>query len=82
MRQVDLKALIAYSSIGHIGLFVGGAITNNVWGWQGGLLMLLGHGLCSPALFAIANVNYESVGSRSILLIKGLISFFPFLTFL
>nr|YP_006303252.1 NADH dehydrogenase subunit 4 [Zygeupolia rubens]ADZ05379.1 NADH dehydrogenase subunit 4 [Zygeupolia rubens] len=81
LRQVDLKALIAYSSIGHMGMFVGGVMSNNVWGWQGGFLMLLGHGLCSPALFALANVNYESVGSRSVMLTKGLISFFPFLAF-
>nr|YP_002995762.1 NADH dehydrogenase subunit 4 [Lineus viridis]ACO40321.1 NADH dehydrogenase subunit 4 [Lineus viridis] len=80
LRQVDLKGLIAYSSIGHMSLFVGGVLTNNSWGWQGGLLMLLAHGLCSPAMFALANVSYESVGSRSMLLIKGVLSFFPFLT--
>lgn len=45
-------------------------------------MMLLGHGLCSPALFALANINYESIGSRSILLTKGLLSVFPFLSFL
>lgn len=44
--------------------------------------MLLAHGLCSPAIFALANVRYESVGSRSLLMTKGLISFFPFFTFL
>lgn len=41
--------------------------------------MLLGHGLCSPGLFALANIGYESVGSRSLVLNKGFISFFPFL---
>nr|YP_010146835.1 NADH dehydrogenase subunit 4 [Yininemertes pratensis]QQP01064.1 NADH dehydrogenase subunit 4 [Yininemertes pratensis] len=82
LRQVDLKALIAYSSVGHMGFFVGGVMSNNVWGWQGGLLMLLGHGLCSSAMFALANISYESVGSRSMLLTKGFLSYFPFLTFL
>jgi NADH-ubiquinone oxidoreductase chain 4 len=80
LRQVDLKGLIAYSSVGHMGLFVGGIFRNNIWGWQGGLLMLLGHGLCSSGMFALANVNYERVGSRRILLNKGLLSLFPFLT--
>lgn len=80
LRQVDLKALIAYSSIGHISLFVGGVIRNNCWGFQGGLMMLLAHGLCSPAIFALANVGYERVGSRRVLLTKGFISFFPFLS--
>ena len=80
LRQIDLKALVAYSSIGHIGLFVGGVIRYNRWGWEGGFLMLLGHGLCSPALFALANIGYESVGSRRLVLNKGFISFFPFLS--
>ena len=44
--------------------------------------MLLGHGLCSPAIFALANINYESVGSRRVLLTKGFISVFPFLSLL
>lgn len=43
--------------------------------------MLLAHGLCSPAIFALANMRYERVGSRRITLVKGLISFFPFMTF-
>lgn len=80
LRQVDLKGLIAYSSVGHMGIFVAGVLRNNVWGWQGGLLMLLGHGLCSSGMFALANVNYERVGSRSMLLTKGILSVFPFLS--
>ena len=44
--------------------------------------MLLGHGLCSPAMFALANVNYESVGSRRMLLSKGFLSLFPFFSLL
>ncbi len=45
-------------------------------------MMLLGHGLCSSAIFALANVSYESVGSRRMILIKGFVSVFPFLTLL
>jgi len=82
LRQVDMKGLIAYSSIGHMGVFVAGVFRNNVWGWQGGLLMLLAHGLCSPAMFALANVRYERVGSRRILLTKGLLCVFPFVAML
>ena len=65
-----------------MGLFVSGVFSNNVWGWQGGFLMLLGHGLCSPAMFALASITYESVGSRRIVLRKGLLSVFPFVSFL
>nr|AZL92897.1 NADH dehydrogenase subunit 4 [Parborlasia corrugatus] len=79
LRQVDLKGLIAYSSVGHMGIFVAGIFSNNVWGLSGGLLMLLAHGLCSSAMFALANVGYESVGSRSMVLSKGFLSLFPLL---
>jgi len=44
--------------------------------------MLLGHGLCSSAMFALANVGYERLGTRRMLLTKGLLSIFPFLAFL
>lgn len=79
LRQTDIKGLIAYSSIGHIRIFVGGVFSNNIWGWQGGLIMLLAHGFCSPAIFALANVSYEMVGSRSMLLTKGFLSLSPVL---
>nr|YP_009162846.1 NADH dehydrogenase subunit 4 [Micrura bella]AKT74022.1 NADH dehydrogenase subunit 4 [Micrura bella] len=81
LRQVDMKGLIAYSSVGHMGFLVGGVMSNNVWGWQGGLLMMLSHGLCSSGLFALANVCYEKVGSRSMLMTKGFLSLYPFLSF-
>nr|YP_010303567.1 NADH dehydrogenase subunit 4 [Quasilineus sinicus]QXO02039.1 NADH dehydrogenase subunit 4 [Quasilineus sinicus] len=80
LRQVDMKGLIAYSSVGHMGFFVGGAMSSNVWGWQGGLLMMLGHGLCSSGLFALANISYEQIGSRSMVMTKGFLSVYPFLS--
>nr|YP_009131675.1 NADH dehydrogenase subunit 4 [Micrura ignea]AJY78583.1 NADH dehydrogenase subunit 4 [Micrura ignea] len=79
LRQVDLKALIAYSSVGHMGFFVGGVLSGSYWGWQGGLLMMIAHGLCSSALFSLANISYESVGSRSMVLVKGFAGVFPFM---
>nr|YP_009003686.1 NADH dehydrogenase subunit 4 [Iwatanemertes piperata]AHB53111.1 NADH dehydrogenase subunit 4 [Iwatanemertes piperata] len=80
LRQVDMKGLIAYSSVGHMGFFVGGVMSGNVWGWQGSLLMMLGHGLCSSGLFALANISYEQVGSRSMIMTKGFLSVYPFLS--
>lgn len=76
LRQVDLKALIAYSSVGHIGLLVVGLFSGSVIGWLGAFLVMFSHGLCSPALFALANVRYESVHSRGLLINKGLINIF------
>ncbi len=76
LRQVDLKALIAYSSVGHIGLLVVGLFSGSILGWLGSFVVMLSHGLCSPALFALANVSYESVHSRGLLINKGLINIF------
>lgn len=81
IRQTDLKSLIAYSSVRHIGLVTGGIIANTSWGWTGALLLIIAHGLCSSGLFAIANITYESTQTRSMLITKGLIRLFPIITF-
>lgn len=77
MRQIDIKRLIAYSSVIHIGLIVVGILVYCVTGWLGAALMILAHGLSSPGIFAIANFNYEITGSRIIPLQKGLITLYP-----
>lgn len=77
IRQTDLKSLIAYSSVGHIGLLTAGTITQTTWGWSGRLTIIIAHGLCSSALFALANITYETTNTRSIFLTKGLISISP-----
>lgn len=79
-RQSDLKSLIAYSSVGHMGLMVAGALINSVWGFQAALAIIIAHGLSSSALFVIANINYELTHTRSLFLIKGLIVLAPTLT--
>ena len=81
VRQTDLKSLIAYSSVGHIGLIAGGILSNTSWGWEAALTIILAHGLCSSALFAIANMTYESTNTRSLFLTKGLIIYFPAISF-
>nr|YP_009871075.1 NADH dehydrogenase subunit 4 [Phascolosoma similis]QKS32587.1 NADH dehydrogenase subunit 4 [Phascolosoma similis] len=80
LRQTDFKALIAYSSVGHMGLVAGGLFSNITWGWQGALAMSIAHGLCSSALFALANMLYTTTQTRSLFLIKGLQTFFPVMT--
>nr|AXA45265.1 NADH dehydrogenase subunit 4 [Cochlespira sp. MNHN IM 2013-19079] len=76
-RQVDLKSLIAYSSIGHMSLMLAGAFSNSSWGWSGALVLMLSHGFCSSALFALANYTYEKTHSRSLFLSKGMLMFLP-----
>jgi len=81
LRQVDLKSLIAYSSVGHIGLVIGGVISNQSWGWYGALAIIVAHGLVSSGLFALGNITYEVFQTRSLYMIKGLLSVLPRLSF-
>lgn len=75
-----MKSLVAYSSVAHIGLVIGGLVAGNVWGAAGGLVMILGHGLCSSALFILVNVIYERRGRRSLIINRGLINLAPRMT--
>nr|ALO70603.1 NADH deshydrogenase subunit 4 [Staphylinidae sp. 2 EF-2015] len=77
LRQSDMKSLIAYSSVSHMSLVMGGILTLNYWGSCGALVMMLAHGLCSSGLFCLANINYERLLSRSLFLNKGLINLLP-----
>nr|YP_010713876.1 NADH dehydrogenase subunit 4 [Glyphocrangon regalis]WDD39096.1 NADH dehydrogenase subunit 4 [Glyphocrangon regalis] len=77
LRQVDMKSLIAYSSVAHMGLVLCGVIMGSWWGLSGAVVMMIGHGLCSSGLFCLANMVYERLGSRSLLISKGLLSFMP-----
>nr|WFP43274.1 NADH dehydrogenase subunit 4 [Tegrolcinia mirotibialis] len=80
LRQSDLKSLIAYSSVAHMGLVLGGIITMNYWGISSSYSMMLAHGLCSSGMFCLANITYERLGSRSLLINKGLMGFMPSMT--
>lgn len=81
-RINDLKALIAYSSVAHMGLVVSGLVTYFIWGYYGGLLIIISHGLSSSGLFCIVNLYYERTSSRRIYLNKGLLFLFPSFSFL
>nr|UOX27629.1 NADH dehydrogenase subunit 4 [Nippolachnus piri] len=79
--QSDLKILIAYSSVVHMGLVIIGLLTLNNWGYCGSLVLMFGHGLCSSGLFCLSNICYIRFKSRSIFLNSGLINIFPYLSF-
>lgn len=80
LRQTDLKSLIAYSSVSHIGLVVGGILIQTPWGFTGALILIIAHGLTSSALFCLANTNYERTHSRTIVLARGLQIALPLIT--
>nr|QHT64986.1 NADH dehydrogenase subunit 4 [Bhawania goodei] len=80
MRQTDIKSLIAYSSVGHMGILIAGLMSCSIWGYQGALLMMIAHGLCSSGMFAIANMMYEFTKTRSMYMTKGMLTLFPTMT--
>nr|CAM32004.1 NADH dehydrogenase 4 [Gadus finnmarchicus] len=80
LRQTDLKSLIAYSSVSHMGLVAGGILIQTPWGFTGALILMIAHGLASSALFCLANTNYERTHSRTMLLARGLQIALPLMT--
>nr|YP_010385253.1 NADH dehydrogenase subunit 4 [Anatrichus pygmaeus]UPM51789.1 NADH dehydrogenase subunit 4 [Anatrichus pygmaeus] len=80
LRQTDLKSLIAYSSVAHMGIVLSGLMTMNFWGMCGSLSLMIAHGLCSSGLFCLANISYERLGSRSLLINSGMLNFMPSMT--
>nr|ASL06216.1 NADH dehydrogenase subunit 4 [Lymantria dispar dispar] len=75
--QVDIKSLIAYSSVAHMSMVISGIMIMNYWGFLGSYIMMIGHGLCSSGMFCLANILYERLHSRSLYINKGLMNFMP-----
>nr|UBI44009.1 NADH dehydrogenase subunit 4 [Eysarcoris montivagus] len=78
--QVDIKSLIAYSSVAHMSLVICGIMSYTSYGFIGSLVMMIGHGFCSSALFCLANIIYERSGSRSLFINKGYLMMMPSLS--
>nr|ACI31696.1 NADH dehydrogenase subunit 4 [Spizella atrogularis] len=77
LRQVDLKSLIAYSSVSHMGLVVAATMIQTQWAFSGAMILMISHGLTSSMLFCLANTNYERTHSRILLLTRGLQPLLP-----
>nr|WEI30824.1 NADH dehydrogenase subunit 4 [Rhipicephalus sanguineus] len=77
LYQNDIKSLIAYSSVSHMGITLAGCVTFQLHTSFGMLMMMIGHGLCSSGLFCLSNMIYERLHTRSIMMIKGMILIFP-----
>nr|AQP29359.1 NADH dehydrogenase subunit 4 [Microtermes sp. E16] len=80
MRQTDLKSLIAYSSVAHMSMVIGGIMTLSYWGVCSSYVLMVAHGLCSSGLFCLSNISYERFGSRSLLVNSGLMNLMPSMT--
>jgi len=77
VRQIDLKRIIAYSSIAHMNFLVGGLFSNNLQGISGSLLLQIAHGLSSSALFICIGVLYERYHTRNLYYYRGISSVMP-----
>nr|YP_009144002.1 NADH dehydrogenase subunit 4 [Tregellasia capito]AJA05379.1 NADH dehydrogenase subunit 4 [Tregellasia capito] len=77
LRQIDLKSLIAYSSVSHMGLVVAATMIQTQWAFSGAMMLMISHGLTSSMLFCLANTNYERTHSRILLLTRGLQPLLP-----
>nr|YP_009974402.1 NADH dehydrogenase subunit 4 [Chanohirata hamata]QNJ33332.1 NADH dehydrogenase subunit 4 [Chanohirata hamata] len=77
MLQGDMKCLVAYSSVAHMGLCIMGLMTMTSWGLWGSFLLMLSHGFCSSGLFYMVNIFYCRSLSRSFYVNKGLLMYMP-----
>ena len=75
--QDDMKKLIAYSSIAHMGFVTIGAFTGTVQGIEGSIFTMLSHGIVSAALFLIVGVIYDRIHTREISAYGGLVDRMP-----
>jgi NADH-ubiquinone oxidoreductase chain 4 len=77
LRQIDLKSIIAYSSIGHMGIVVLGIFSNTLQGIEGAILLMLSHGLISPALFILVGCLYDRGHTRNLKYFRGIVMIMP-----
>ena len=81
LMQEDMKKLIAYSSVAHMGFVTIGIFTFNTQGIEGGIFQMLSHGIVSAALFLVVGVVYDRIHSREIAHYGGLVNRMPVYAF-
>jgi NADH-quinone oxidoreductase subunit M len=76
-RQLDMKKLIAYSSVAHMGFVTMGIFAGTLQGIQGAIFQMLSHGVISGALFLCVGVVYDRMHTREIAFYGGLVNRMP-----
>ncbi|MCF6276141.1 MAG: NADH-quinone oxidoreductase subunit M, partial [Robiginitomaculum sp.] len=76
-RQTDMKKLIAYSSVAHMGFVTMGIFALNMQGVQGAIFQMISHGIVSGALFFAVGVIYERMHTREIAFYGGIVKYMP-----
>ena len=82
LMQEDMKKLIAYSSVAHMGYVTLGIFTFTKQGIEGSIFQMISHGLISAALFLCVGVLYDRLNSRMINTYGGLVNYLPIYSFL
>nr|YP_009325916.1 NADH dehydrogenase subunit 4 [Vertebrata lanosa]APC24957.1 NADH dehydrogenase subunit 4 [Vertebrata lanosa] len=77
LRQIDLKKIIAYSSISHMGFVTLGIFSLNLNGIEGSIVLMLSHGLISSAMFFCIGILYDRYGTRILKYYSGLVQVMP-----
>ena len=80
IRQVDLKRIIAYSSVAHMNLGVLGIFSGNVQGVSGAIFLMIAHGIVSSGLFFLVGVLYDKYHTRLLYYYGGLVQTMPLLS--
>ena len=81
LMQEDMKKLIAYSSVAHMGFVTIGIFTLTRQGIEGGIMQMISHGLVSAALFLCVGVIYDRIHTRQIVRYGGLVNRMPIYAF-
>ena len=82
LAQEDMKKLIAYSSVAHMGFVTMGCFAANQQGIEGAIFQMLSHGVVSAALFLVVGIVYDRIHSREISTYGGLVHRMPFYAFI
>lgn len=81
VRQIDLKRIVAYSSVAHMNLIVIGIFSFNFLALEGALLQSISHGFVAGALFFLIGILYSRYHTRSIFYYGGLVQVMPLFSF-
>jgi len=83
LRTIDIKEIIAYSSVGHAAIYLMGSFSNSIQGIEGAILLGLAHGLVSPGLFICAGgILYDRTHTRLITYYRGMTQIMPLFSIL
>nr|YP_010574741.1 NADH dehydrogenase subunit 4 [Carminodoris armata]UZI00311.1 NADH dehydrogenase subunit 4 [Carminodoris armata] len=80
LRQVDVKSLVAYSSVGHMSIVAAGILLDSTWGMTSAVITMMAHGFSSSAMFCLAYFSYKKSHTRNIPYMKGMLQVYPALS--